>query len=68
MPSNRRIDTFYGLGVTEYVGIPHADAEGITEDGIRAVVKEFYRRARRDDRLGPVFEAHIEEWETHLTG
>jgi len=56
----------YGLAVTEAIGIPHADAEGITEDLIHAVVIEFYRRARRDDRLGPVFEAHVHEWETHL--
>ena len=53
----------YGLPVTEGVGVPHADAEGITEDLIRAVVAEFYRRARRDDRLGPVFETHVEDWD-----
>jgi hemoglobin len=54
------------LPLTEAIGVPHADAEGISEDLIRAVVDEFYRRARRDDRLGPVFEAHIAEWDTHL--
>jgi hemoglobin len=52
--------------VTEAAGVPHADAEGISETLIRAVVDEFYRRARRDERLGPVFETHIEQWETHL--
>jgi hemoglobin len=57
----------HGLGVTAYAGLPCDDAEGITEDGIRAVVEEFYRRARRDDRLSPVFEAHVEEWEGHLS-
>jgi hemoglobin len=56
----------YGLAVTEGVGIPHADAEGVTEDLIRAVVVEFYRRARRDDRLGPVFEGHVHHWDEHL--
>ena len=56
----------YGLPVTEGIGIPHADAEGITEELIRDVVVEFYRRARRDDRLGPVFEAHVEDWDGHL--
>jgi hemoglobin len=55
-----------GLPVTESAGIPHPDAEGITEEVIHDVVVEFYRRARRDERLGPVFEAHIHEWETHL--
>ena len=52
--------------MTEGIGVPHADAEGITEDRIRAVVVEFYRRARRDDQLGPVFETHVEEWDGHL--
>jgi hemoglobin len=56
----------YGLPVTEGLGTPHADAGGITEDLIRAVVEEFYRRARRDARLGPVFEAHVHEWAEHL--
>jgi hemoglobin len=56
----------YGLATTEGPGSPHADAEGIGEDLIRAVVFEFYRRARRDDRLGPVFEAHVGDWDTHL--
>lgn len=56
----------YGLRLTEAVGIPHADAEGITEAMIREVVVEFYRRAQRDDQLGPVFEAYIEDWDYHL--
>ncbi|MBX6316125.1 MAG: group III truncated hemoglobin [Isosphaeraceae bacterium] len=56
----------YGLAVTEGVGVPHPDTAGITEDRIRAVVVEFYRRARRDDRLGPVFEAHVHQWDGHL--
>jgi hemoglobin len=52
--------------VTEGICIPHADSEGITEDRIHAVVVEFYRRARRDERLGPVFEEHVEKWDAHL--
>ena len=56
----------YGLATTEGPGIPHADAEGVSEDLIRVVVDEFYRRARWDDRLGPVFEAHVGEWDVHL--
>ena len=31
------------------------------------MVVEFYRRARRDERLGPVFEAHVDEWDAHLS-
>ena len=56
----------YGLPITEGLGVPHADAEGITEEVIRAVVVEFYRRARRDDQLGPVFEMHVHSWDEHL--
>lgn len=55
----------YGLSATEGAGIPR-DAEGITEELIRDVVAEFYRRARRDERLGPVFETRIHEWDGHL--
>ncbi len=57
----------YGLPTAEVIGIPHADADGITEELIGDVVSEFYRRARRDDRLGPVFEVHIHDWDMHLT-
>jgi hemoglobin len=54
------------LPVTEGIGVPHADAERITEELIRDIVVEFYRRARRDGRLGPVFERHDEERGDHL--
>ncbi|WP_406695019.1 group III truncated hemoglobin [Singulisphaera sp. Ch08] len=56
----------YRLSLTEAVGIPHPDAAGITEGRIHDVVVEFYLRARRDGQLGPVFEAHIHDWENHL--
>jgi len=52
--------------MTERAGVPHPDAEGVTEGLIRDVVVEFYRRARLDERLGPVFEAHIDDWDEHL--
>lgn len=54
------------LTVTEAAGLAHADAEGVTEPLIRAVVVEFYRRAREDDRLGPIFEARVQDWDWHL--
>lgn len=56
----------YGLPLSERPALPDADAEGITEEIIRDVVVEFYRRARRDDRLGPVFEARVQSWDVHL--
>jgi hemoglobin len=45
---------------------PDADAEGIDENLIRAVVADFYRRARQDVLLGPVFESHVGDWDAHL--
>jgi hemoglobin len=57
----------YGLPLSERPALPDADAEGITEDLIRDVVTEFYRRARRDGRLGPVFEAEVDDWDVHLS-
>lgn len=39
---------------------------GIDEPMIRAVVSEFYRSARSDDLLGPIFEAKIGDWDAHL--
>jgi hemoglobin len=56
----------YGLPVTAWIGTPHNDASGITNELIHDVVMEFYQRARRDGLLGPVFEAHIRDWEAHL--
>jgi hemoglobin len=54
------------MPLSERPALPDADAEGITEDLIRYLVAEFYRRARRDGRLGPVFEEHVHDWDAHL--
>jgi hemoglobin len=56
----------YGLPLTGQPGLPWDDAAEISEDLIRSVVVEFYRRARQDDRLGPVFEEHVDDWDVHL--
>jgi len=56
----------YGLAMTETPGVPHEDAGGITEEVIRRVVVEFYRRARLDSRIGPKFERHVHDWDWHL--
>jgi hemoglobin len=56
----------YGLPLSERPALPDADVEGITEETVRDVVVEFYRRARRDGRLGPVFESHVHDWDVHL--
>lgn len=37
-----------------------------TEDDIVQLVHHFYRRVRQDDMLGPIFDAHIDDWDEHL--
>ncbi|WP_306884943.1 group III truncated hemoglobin [Amorphus orientalis] len=39
---------------------------GIDEDLIERVVRTFYAKIRKDDVLGPVFDARISDWEPHL--
>jgi hemoglobin len=41
-------------------------AELCNDDEIRELVHAFYGRVRQDSLLGPVFEAHVENWDTHL--
>jgi hemoglobin len=36
------------------------------EEAIAACVREFYAKARKDDLLGPIFNAHVVDWDTHL--
>jgi hemoglobin len=38
----------------------------VTEQQISALVRGFYQRARADDRLGPLFDATIHDWDGHL--
>lgn len=37
-----------------------------TEDEVERLVHAFYARARRDAVLGPIFDAHITDWDAHL--
>ncbi|MBE9603738.1 group III truncated hemoglobin [Acetobacteraceae bacterium H6797] len=39
---------------------------GIDEEVIRTIVDRFYARIREDALLGPIFEAHVEDWGRHL--
>ncbi|WP_189067865.1 group III truncated hemoglobin [Deinococcus radiotolerans] len=45
-------------------GSPLEEVGGLP--ALEAVVTEFYARARRDPLLGPVFEAHVQDWPAHL--
>jgi hemoglobin len=66
MPIQSPSGRSYSLPIRPHVSLPNDAAEGITEEMIRSVVVEFYRRARRDAQLGPIFDAHIAEWPEHL--
>jgi hemoglobin len=37
-----------------------------TEDEIKRLVHDFYARVRDDAALGPIFDAHIRDWDAHL--
>lgn len=37
-----------------------------SEEDIDRLVRRFYGRVRQDDTLGPVFEAHVHDWEQHM--
>lgn len=43
---------------------PHPDL--CTEEEISRLVHTFYARARKDPLLGPIFEAHVSDWDTHF--
>lgn len=43
-----------------------AEAMQIDPGFIRHMVEQFYAKIREDDRLGPIFAARIEDWDTHL--
>jgi hemoglobin len=43
-----------------------ANAIGINDELISNLVEDFYRAIRDDDILGPIFEAHVDDWSPHL--
>jgi hemoglobin len=45
---------------------PGGVSEKVDDTTIRAVVDRFYEIAREDSLLGPVFDAHVDDWPTHL--
>ncbi len=44
-------------------GAAHPD---LREPTIGLLVRTFYERARRDEVIGPVFEAAVEDWDDHI--
>lgn len=43
-----------------------AERTGIDDTMIERLVRSFYGKARRDPLIGPVFDAHIADWEAHI--
>jgi len=39
---------------------------GLDEGHLSALVHRFYEKARADEMLGPVFEAHVGDWDAHF--
>lgn len=37
-----------------------------TEAEIERLVHDFYARVRQDEVLGPIFDAHVDDWDVHL--
>ena len=37
-----------------------------TRDDVSLLVRSFYEKVRKDEHLGPIFNARIEDWEEHL--
>lgn len=37
-----------------------------TEEEIADLVHAFYAKVRRDPLIGPIFNSHIDDWDTHL--
>ena len=46
--------------------VPTPTSPTYTEKEINQLVHSFYAKARKDPSLGPVFEAHVTDWEAHF--
>ncbi|SFP32974.1 hemoglobin [Nitrosomonas cryotolerans] len=46
--------------------IPVSHPSPYTEEEISHLVHAFYTKARKDPSLGPIFEAHVTDWDAHF--
>ena len=51
----------------ERISAEIAERTGISEAMINSLVRAFYAKVRADEMLAPVFDAHIHDWEPHLS-
>jgi hemoglobin len=47
-------------------GIATESKDAVQEEAIATCVREFYRKAREDSLLGPIFNAKVDDWDVHL--
>ena len=45
---------------------PTPNPDRYTEEEISQLVHDFYAKARKDPSLGPIFEAHVIDWDAHF--
>ncbi|MBL8496446.1 group III truncated hemoglobin [Nitrosomonas sp. JL21] len=45
---------------------PTPNPDRYTEEEISQLVHTFYAKARKDPSLGPIFEAHVIDWDAHF--
>jgi hemoglobin len=46
--------------------VPSHHESAVTRDDLRELVVRFYGVIREDDRLGPIFNARVRDWDAHL--
>lgn len=46
--------------------IPEPNPNLYTEEEVSKLVHDFYAKARKDPSLGPIFEAHVIDWDAHF--
>ncbi|MCE7914957.1 MAG: group III truncated hemoglobin [Nitrosomonas sp. PRO4] len=46
--------------------VPTPNPNLYTEEEIAKLVHTFYAKARKDPSLGPIFEAHVIDWDAHF--
>ncbi len=45
---------------------PTPNPDRYTEEAVSQLVHAFYAKARKDPSLGPIFEAHVIDWDAHF--
>ncbi|WP_303638633.1 MULTISPECIES: group III truncated hemoglobin [Stenotrophomonas] len=54
------------MNATPSPELPVASPALCSEEEVTRLVHDFYARVREEERLGPVFEGHVQHWPEHL--